>query len=141
MWSHKRCKCGIEVDTQSQNASALCSAAGGKEADKQIRAAIRTALAPAAQAVPARKSLLASSSSNTAYTFQLNHSNRYGNNTGQPCTQLWYDGGDQNCMCAVWPRAELGMEYNIRIMAEPAMHESAAKEILEGDLRSIHPAA
>ncbi|KAL3157879.1 hypothetical protein ABBQ32_012289 [Trebouxia sp. C0010 RCD-2024] len=95
---------------------------GGKEADKQVRAAIKTALTPAARATPNRNK-----------PYALSHCNRYGSNSGQPYTQTLYDWTvDQHSyLCAVWSRAELNMEYNMKIMAEPAVHESAAKEVLE----------
>ena len=44
-------------------------------------------------------------------------------------TVVWNHG----CLCAVWPRAELEMEYDMKIMAEPAEHESATKDALDGD--------
>ena len=115
---------------QSQRASATCFVAGGKEADKQVRAAIKTALTPAARATP-----------NRPYT--LNHCDRYGSNSRMPYTQALYDPtiGQHIYQCAVWSRADLNMEYDMKIMAEPAVHESAAKEILEGDFHFTRSAA
>lgn len=45
------------------------------------------------------------------------------------------------CLCAVWPQAELDMEYDMKILAEPAEHTSAAKDILDGDYLLTQPAA
>lgn len=105
----------------------MCSTAGGKEADKQVRAAIKTALTPAARATANR---------NKPASFQLNHANRYGSNSGQPYAHTMYDWtlGEHSYLCALWARADLNSEYEMKIMAEPAVHESAAKEILKGDL-------
>lgn len=102
-----------------------------------MRAAIRTALTPAA---------LATSSKSKHHTFQLNYCDRYGMNTGLPFTEaadtLDYNTmvynhnlgiSDYSCLCAVWPRTALNSEYNIKILAEPAVHESAAKDILDGE--------
>lgn len=116
---------------QSQRASATCFVAGGKEADKQARAAIKMALTPAARATPNRNK-----------PYALNHCDRYGSNSRLPYTQALYDPtiGQHIYQCAVWSRADVNMEYDMKIMAEPAVHESAAKEILEGDLHFIRSA-
>lgn len=50
-------------------------------------------------------------------------------------TVVWNHG----CLCAVWPRAELEMEYDMKIMAEPVEHESAAKDALDGELPVTQP--
>lgn len=47
---------------------------------------------------------------------------------------VWKSG----CLCAVWPRAELDVEYNMKIMAEPEVHESAGKDILDGEYPSLN---
>ena len=112
---------------------------GSKEVEKQVRAAIKTALTPAT---------LATSDRSKPHKCQLNHCNLNGvinqlmvpfgkvaENTSSAATTVsdditvWKSG----CLCAVWPRAELDVEYNMTIMAEPEVHESAAKGILDGE--------
>ena len=102
-----------------------------------MRAAIKTALTPAA---------LATSDRNKPHKFQLNYCSQSGVNLMQSFAKVAndmslapsyvFDHGvvwNFGCLCAVWPRAELDMEYDMKILAEPAEHKSAAKDILDGD--------
>ena len=39
---------------------------------------------------------------------------------------------DCTFLCAVWDKETLAKEYNMKIMAEPVVHESADKDLLAG---------
>ena len=131
-----------------QTVSGLSLTAGGsKEADRHVRAAIKTALTPAA---------LATSEGHKAHKFQLNYCTRSGVNMMESFAKVAHDLGsssscvydhsvvwEHGCLCAVWPQAQLDMEYDMKIMAEPEEHKSAAKDILDGDylrLNLLHDA-
>ncbi|KAL0037451.1 hypothetical protein WJX79_008678 [Trebouxia sp. C0005] len=94
---------------------------GGPEADKHVRAAISKALTPAALPGLAKRS-----------SFALSMSNRAGFNDGTPFSVRFplpeYD--DCTFLCAVWDKETLAQEYNMKIMAEPVVHESADKDLL-----------
>ena len=121
----------------SRGHQGLSSTAGGsKEADKHVRAAIKTALTPAA---------LATSDGNKPHNFQLNYCTQSGVDLLDSFATTARDMGSasscvldpivwgQGCLCAIWPRGQMDTELDMKIMAEPAEHESAAKEVLEGD--------
>ena len=38
-----------------------------------------------------------------------------------------------SCLCAIFDLGAMVREYDLKVMAEPAMHASAAKEILESE--------
>ena len=98
--------------------------AGGAEADKQVRAAIKKALAPAALAGNADPSV-----------FALNCSDRRSENSNSSFSVKSPHPGYDGCvfLCAVWDRLALAREYNMQILAEPAVHESAEEERLAGE--------
>ena len=37
-------------------------------------------------------------------------------------------------LCAVWGAQDLAKEYDMKVMAEPVMHESADKDLLAGEV-------
>jgi len=88
-----------------------------------VRAAISKALTPAALPGLAKGS-----------SFALSLSDRAGFNEGTPFSVrspiLGYD--DCIFLCAVWDKETLAKEYNMKIMAEPVVHESADKDLLAG---------
>ncbi|DBB09876.1 TPA: hypothetical protein ACH3X3_001489 [Trebouxia sp. C0006] len=94
---------------------------GGPEADKRVRAAISKALTPAALPGLAKGS-----------SFALNQSDRAGFNDGTPFSVRSplpeYD--DCTFLCAVWDKETLAKDYNMKVMAEPVVHESADKDLL-----------
>lgn len=96
--------------------------AGGAEADKQVRAAIEKALAPAALAGNANPSV-----------FALNRSDRTSENSNSSFSVKSPQYAGCAFLCAVWDRLALAREYNMQILAEPAVHESAEEERLAGE--------
>ena len=89
-----------------------------------MTAAIKSALTPAA---------LNTSNSSARQTFQLKNCSRNGVPTGDPITAtVNSEVTDHMCLCAIWPAMD--MEYNLEVMAKPTVHESAAKDILDGNL-------
>ncbi|KAL0020479.1 hypothetical protein WJX77_009137 [Trebouxia sp. C0004] len=94
---------------------------GGPEADKHVRAAISKALAPAALPGLAKGS-----------SFALSLSDRAGFNEATPFSVRSPLPGYDDCtfLCAVWDQETLAKEYNMKIMAEPVVHESADKDLL-----------
>ena len=103
-----------------------------KKADGYVRSAIRTALTPAARIKPSQLK---------PHSFALYHSDRHGSNSDRPFTAP----SPGHCMvdlygvylCAVWDPAVLAREYDMKTMAEPAVHASAAADILAGKLLSL----
>lgn len=88
-----------------------------------MRAAISKALIPAALPGLAKGS-----------SFALSLSDRSGFNGDTPFSvrSLLPEYDDCSFLCAVWDKEALVKEYNMKIMAEPVVHESANKDLLAG---------
>jgi len=95
-----------------------------------VRAAISKALTPAALPGLAKGS-----------SFALSLSDRAGFNDGTPFSVRSplpeYD--DCTFLCAVWDKEKLAKEYNMKVMAEPVVHESADKDLLAGRALQLLP--
>lgn len=99
--------------------------AGGAEADKHVRAAIKKALTPAALPGAAKGCM-----------FALNVSNSRGMNSRHPFSMKtnFHDIFGNGFLCAVWGAQDLAKEYDMKVMAEPVVHESADKDLLAGEV-------
>ena len=99
---------------------------GGAEADKQVRAAIRKALTPAVIAGKAKHG-----------AFQLHRSDRASHDMvmfksfSDKMTINEYD--DCTFLCALWGPSSVDEDYNMQILAEPEVHESANQERIDGE--------